>query len=359
MDNQHEISPTPQKLSFIEFWRRYYPQYVIDDDNLEVINAISLYAAGDKSFEDEKKGLYLEKAIFIKGTVGTGKSDLFSIFSVYLGKYLRSPQAFQSHITWKVASEFSGEGYAIFDHHETGNRFYDELCLTNARTKFPERELVSHYGNKLLIGEEIILYRYECFKRFGLKSHFASNEEEDDIEKIYGKRAYSRLKEMCNFFTLFGRDRRDNTSPKFRSGLYSPVPVSRKELSAQEIAENKQFLDEKYQKFLETGSIDAYASMYYPMLRVHGCDLGDEQAMEQYLTVAGSQYVQTLEVQISGPAAKEADRRDKVERMAKGMAVYVFFTRLKEGGRKSIFGQIEVSISEIVNDLVKENKDQQ
>jgi hypothetical protein len=40
---------------------------------------------------------------------------------------------------------------------EKGNRYYDELCLVDARNAYPIRETVTHYCKKLLIGEEIIM----------------------------------------------------------------------------------------------------------------------------------------------------------------------------------------------------------
>jgi len=43
-------------LSFVEFIKKFYPQYEIDDENSEVINSISLWVKKDPEFE--KSGEY-------------------------------------------------------------------------------------------------------------------------------------------------------------------------------------------------------------------------------------------------------------------------------------------------------------
>jgi len=49
---------------------------------------------------------------------------------------------------------------------------------------------------------EIILSRYDLFIRHKMLTHFTTNLSADEIEKLYGARVRSRLREMCNLIAF-------------------------------------------------------------------------------------------------------------------------------------------------------------
>ena len=73
---------------------------------------------------------------------------------------------------------------------------------------------MSFYGNKVNVIEEIILDRYDLFRKHHLITHITTNLDVEDIKEKYGERVLSRMYEMFNFIILGGdknaTDRRMN-----------------------------------------------------------------------------------------------------------------------------------------------------
>jgi hypothetical protein len=55
---------------------------------------------------------------------------------------------------------------------------------------------------------EILLSRHDLFNSQALISHLTTNLGASEIEKIYGSRVRSRLREACNVLTLQSEDKR-------------------------------------------------------------------------------------------------------------------------------------------------------
>ncbi len=332
-------------LNFEQFIREFYKNYVIDEMNSAVIRKITLWVDRDPAFEDFELGHHLKKGNLIFGPVGTGKTDLFDLLQIYLNQYTRSKYAFTKSVVWSFTADFSKNGYESLNSQEVGNRYYDELCLTNDRTKFPEKENAMHFGSKLLVGEEIILVRYNAFKQHGFQTHFSTNADFEELKAIYGERAYSRLTEMCNFFALEGDDRRLCGNPNIYNDIHEKKPTYRpREVSAQEIEANKKMLDDEYKKFVETGIIEDNASWYINLLRHYGCDIVPENRMEELRGLAGERYAQPLIIGRMSDTEKSKDRDKFVGIEANKLAVMDFFTRMKNAKAKTIFGLVEVNL---------------
>lgn len=339
-----------QHLNFEEFIKKYFEDYKIDSCNKDTIQKISLWAGLDKKFEDSRKGFHLNKGLLITGNVGTGKTDLFWLLQLYLAKYLKNQYQFTYEVVWKFTAAFNKSGYECLESQDKGNRYYDELCMVDGRNQQPIKEFASHFGSKLLIGEEIIMSRYNVFKGSGYQSHFSTNATPAQILEVYGERAFSRLTEMCNFLHLVGDDRRNTGGPNIYRNINSPQAPKPKEISEEETTDNKKMLDGEYAEFIATGKVSDMATLYYEILKIYGCDIGDDDQMRIYMEMvdrgqgAGSGYQASLRALNIGKSALREDKKAHVWKEAKKLAVKLFFQRLKDNGAKTIFGIVQVSI---------------
>ncbi len=353
------------KMNFMTFLEKWFPEYKIDSDNEEQIRQIGAWADRDENFSKMGSLFHLDRGLILCGGVGVGKTDIFAILNKYLREYMRSNYAFSTHVVWKQAGQFVKEGYSSFDEFETGNRYFDELCLTDDTNGQPMREYVQHYGNKLLIGSEIIMMRYNSFKRAGFQTHFSTNATSDQLRDIYKERAFDRLIEMCNFIVFTGESRRGMYDPNLHKNLNTPLhkfesaPVSDKEHEF-----NKGTMDDAYTYFLETGKISDMASIHYEILKSYKCDIAGEDVIEQYVSEALPGYVRPVKL-ISGidgpqrermeltPTENSANKRVYGVTEAKKRCVYEYYCRLKDAGAKSIFRQVDVGMSHVVTSIQK------
>jgi hypothetical protein len=359
MENVNEI------MSFQKFIEIRYPNYQIDPYNEGEIEALNLWANRSSEFGKKYPKFSLQKGWILTGNVGTGKTDLIKMFQNYLGRYLKSNYKFSLYVAWKLAADFTEKGYSVIGEHEKGNRYYDELCLIDSRNAHPVRETVSHFGNKLLIGEEIIMSRYNSLKDYGYLTHFSTNATTKQLLDIYGERAYSRLTEMCNFMLLTGPDRRETAkSPNVFVDLNSPVKkeVPSTPVSEYEHLQIKANLEQNYTNYLATGVVDKLlAQLDYNVLITYGCDLGGAQELDS-LTFATAKTYQKKQSIAGGqsdddpivyiePSQFENEKAKRIHSITEAKAIMVekFYMELKNIGCKSIFGMVHVNVSELLN----------
>ena len=93
----------------------------------------------------------------------------------------------------------AGDGSRMIDRSNPIPRLFDD---------FGSESPVVHFGNKIDVMGEVIQDRYDHFIGTGMKTYLTSNLSEEEITDEYGARVSSRLREMCNFITLEGYDRR-------------------------------------------------------------------------------------------------------------------------------------------------------
>lgn len=333
MENNQNL---PEKLDFVSFIRTYFDYYKIDANNKDVVEQISLWASGDVKFE-KRDGQFLRKGIWLIGPVGTGKTDLFYCLSKYLGPYLNTRYAFRKETAWKFTNEFSKNGYEALDGQDRGNAYYDELCLLNSKTQWPDKEEAVHFGKKVLIGEELISLRYECFKYQGYRTHFSSNTTEAKTQEVYGDRAYDRLREMCNVFILLGASRRGGEGHVFED-KNKPKPPAPREVSVDYEAENKQILEQHYIDFLEGKQPSTNMALMYNILSSYGVKVASEDELRELMADIVKSYTSEVPLIRITPSEKEKIKNEWVWEQSRKAAVGIFFSKMKAGGATSIFG---------------------
>lgn len=341
-------------MDFTEFIKTHFRHFQIDQNNANTVNLLCLWANRSETFEDVRTARYFDKGVLISGNVGTGKTELMRILNFYL-KYLKSHYAYQSSIVWKFSDEFKKSGHSCFDGHQEKNRYYDELALTDEKTGVPVNENVQHYGDKILIGERLIMLRYNAFKNYGFQTHFTTNCNPEMLEVIYGKRAFSRLMEMCNFLSLNGNDRRPTLRPTFHKNLNSPAQPPKKGITEEEVIEYKQRLNSGYKNFNETGVMPFSASADYVVLQMYGQQIATEDELDALHHTVIQQRRERLQsenhqgdseprrrVLLAQYSAGKTDEKEQLHIWAetKKYAVMIFYQNLKKNGQQKIFPEV-------------------
>jgi hypothetical protein len=340
-------------LDFTSFIKKYYYWYQIDAMNADVISSLGLWANRNPKFNEREPGWHIDRGLLVWGNPGSGKDEIFRILNKYL-KYLRSPYRYDHAIVWEFAGKFSSKdhgGYQVFADEGKRNRYYEELALTDESTGLLSREYVQHFGNKLLIGAELIHITHNAFKNLGIQSHFSTNLDVDLLKSVYGERVYSRLRYMCNFVKLFGKDRRVEEAPVFLRNINQPpAPPPPKELSDVEVRESKMNLEQYYLDFLENKAPVISLSLVYNMLVGYGVQVASEDVLRNLM-----EQVEQVFVDDPKPLTRRsqseiaADRKAKIWERAQVLAVQLFFQRLKDAKSETIFGVREVDVDEMIS----------
>lgn len=189
------------------------PEFVIDGQNKFLFTNLVRWVHGDKEFkcQDENGNIVpgdLTKGLYIAGNTGSGKSWAMEIISAYAlidnvmfevnGE--KKPLQWVNYHTTDICREFMELGSI-----ERFNKI-PVLGLQDLASDAEPREVL-YMGNRVSVLKQILDYRGDRNDRLTLiTSNIPINN--DIIRELYGDRAQSRLKGMCNYFMLKGKDRR-------------------------------------------------------------------------------------------------------------------------------------------------------
>ena len=150
-------------------------------------------------------GINLNKGILLTGPIGCGKTSLMNIMKTLTPaehKFIIKPCR-------DISFEFIQDGYQIIHKYSIGKLYQSEprtYCFDDLGTE----NNLKYYGNECNVMAEILLSRYDLFISKKLQTHITTNLSASEIEKQYGNRVRSRLRQLCNLiaFDNLSKDKR-------------------------------------------------------------------------------------------------------------------------------------------------------
>ena len=175
---------------------KYGEEFALRKEDFTLIRKILCYAIRDEE-ACQKYQIDMNKGILLLGPVGSGKTSLMNLIRDFF------PISFRPIIksTREISYEFNQEGYATIDKYGKTEKVYcfDDLGVESS---------LKHYGNECNTMGEIILSRYDQYIQSGTITHVTTNLNSVELEKMYGVRVRSRLREMFNLIA-FSKETQD------------------------------------------------------------------------------------------------------------------------------------------------------
>ncbi len=169
---------------------KYGDEFSLRKEDYTLIRKMLCYAIRDEE-ACQKYEIDFNKGILLLGPVGSGKTSLMTLIRDFF------PTSFRPILksTRQVSYEFIKEGYEIIDQYGKSDKVFcfDDLGVESS---------LKHYGNECNTMGEILLSRYDQFIQFGTITHVTTNLNSVELEKMYGVRVRSRLREMFNLITF-------------------------------------------------------------------------------------------------------------------------------------------------------------
>ena len=176
---------------------RFGHQFKIEATDHELIYKLCIIMIQDQ-VNAQKKGLHLNKGILLSGPVGVGKTSLMQL----IPEICYRPPLYKLVPTREITFAYNEHGSKIITQYGSYNAYcFDDLGL-EPTGRF--------YGKDANVMAEVMLSRYEFYRKchqqkyfFQRKvAHFTTNLNASEIEKRYGKRVRSKLREMLNLIAF-------------------------------------------------------------------------------------------------------------------------------------------------------------
>lgn len=176
-------------------------KFNIFEEDKPIIKKLAAYFLKDE-FVCNEENIQLNKGILLSGPVGCGKTSLMQLMKYFSNNeqavYVVKPCR-------EVSFEFNKDGYEVMNRygrasfsksgHTEVPRYY---CFDDLGTE----NNLKYFGNECNVMAEVLLTRYDLFISRQLKTHLTTNLSASEIEKMYGNRVRSRLRELCNLIAF-------------------------------------------------------------------------------------------------------------------------------------------------------------
>jgi len=182
--------------------KRYNSNFKIDPKDIPIIYKLLIYAIQDhkRAFQ---LGIDLSKGIMLSGPIGCGKTSLMHL----VRPFFYSKNDYKIITTRHVSFEFAKSGYDSLSQYTLKAPQQNRLSAYCFDDLGAEQQ-IKHFGNDCNVMAEILITRYEHFVENNTITHITTNLSASEIEKVYGNRVRSRLRQMFNLIA-FERDTKD------------------------------------------------------------------------------------------------------------------------------------------------------
>jgi predicted ATPase len=191
IDN-HVVYDFDKTMSYLNRYgkSKFGDKFQLRRNDTLILGKLMSYAIRDRK-TCEQHDIDLEKGILLIGKIGCGKTSLMDIFRILHYQEFR----YQMISTREIAKEFVMNGYPVLNKYGKKQKIicFDDLGIETS---------IKHFGNECNTMGEILLSRYDIMKYDGILTHATTNLNADDLEKLYGNRVRSRLREMFNVISF-------------------------------------------------------------------------------------------------------------------------------------------------------------
>lgn len=174
----------------------YGNQFKIIDTDYPIVYKLIAYFLKDEP-TCFQYGINVNKGILLTGPIGCGKTSLMTLM-----KHLAPiGNKFSVKPCRDISFEFIQDGYQIIHKYSNGKLYQSEprtYCFDDLGTE----NNLKYFGNECNVMAEILLSRYDLFISKKLQTHITTNLSATEIEKHYGNRVRSRLRELCNLISF-------------------------------------------------------------------------------------------------------------------------------------------------------------
>lgn len=151
----------------------------------------------------DKLQIKLDKGILLTGPIGCGKTSIMHLLKPFSNHY----SDYKIKTCREISFEFAKHGYDALNPyiHRSNNQVrLSGYCFDDLGSE----QQIKHFGNDCNVMAEILITRYEHFIDNKSLTHITTNLSASEIEKLYGNRLRSRLRQMFNLVT-FDKDTTD------------------------------------------------------------------------------------------------------------------------------------------------------
>ena len=189
--NNQLIYEFPMVLRFLEYQGKelFGKKFKLYEEDYGLIYKLTNYFIGDIRICSEM-GMDLDKGILLSGPVGCGKTSLMKLMRHLIP---HKPQYEVIH-SRNVVFGFNHVGYKIIEDYGNKKSFcFDDLGV---------EPIGRHYASDCNVMGEVLISRYELFKKNKVKTHLTTNLSASELEKRYGDRVRSRMRELFNLIAF-------------------------------------------------------------------------------------------------------------------------------------------------------------
>ena len=168
--------------------KHYGHKFQLNPKDRSILYKLIVYFIEDDE-NCKKQNIDPKKGILLTGPVGCGKTSLMVLMRYF------SPHQLIVKPSREIAFEFIKEGYGTINKYgkKPTQYCFDDLGVEQS---------IKYFGNECNVQAEILLSRHELFINQGIKTHATTNLNAKELEKLYGNRVRSRLREMFNLIAF-------------------------------------------------------------------------------------------------------------------------------------------------------------
>lgn len=198
INKNYKIYNLQQCLNYLEFHGKltYGQAFKIQEKDKPVILKLLIYAIRDKS-NALKLGIDINKGILLSGPIGCGKTSIMHL----LKPFMYQKQEYKIKTCREISYEFAKQGYEALQPYTTKSMHQNRLsgyCFDDLGAE----QQIKHFGNDCNVMAEILISRYENFIENNSITHITTNLSASEIEKHYGNRLRSRMRNMFNLISF-------------------------------------------------------------------------------------------------------------------------------------------------------------